>query len=52
VWRGVLASSPAIKKDVAKVLLRTADVPVPEGQVVSRFEAAKEHAMERPYVLK
>jgi D-alanine-D-alanine ligase len=27
-------------------------VPVPEGKVVSRFEAAKEHAMERPYVLK
>jgi D-alanine-D-alanine ligase len=49
---GVLASSLAMKKDVAKVLLRAADVPVPEGKVVSRFEAAKEHAMERPYVLK
>jgi D-alanine-D-alanine ligase len=49
---GVLASSLAMKKDVAKVLLRAADVPVPEGKVVSRFAAAKEHAMARPYVLK
>jgi D-alanine-D-alanine ligase len=49
---GVLASSLAMKKDVAKVLFRAAGVPVPTGKVVSRFEAAKAHAMERPYVLK
>jgi D-alanine-D-alanine ligase len=49
---GVLASSLAMKKDVAKVLFRAAGVPVPAGKVVSRFEAAKAHAMERPYVLK
>lgn len=49
---GVLASSLAMKKDLAKVLLRAAGVPVPAGKVVSRFEAAKAHLMERPYVLK
>ena len=49
---GVLASSLAMKKDLAKVMLAAAGVPVPQGKVVSRFAAAKEHAMERPYVLK
>ena len=27
-------------------------VPVPEGRVVSRFEAARSHVLERPYVIK
>ena len=49
---GVLASSLAMKKDLAKVMLAAAGVPVPQGKVVSRFEAATAHAMERPYVLK
>ncbi|HEY0439315.1 MAG TPA: D-alanine--D-alanine ligase [Xanthobacteraceae bacterium] len=49
---GVLASSLAMQKDVAKVMLKAAGVPVPEGRVVSRREAAKAHVMERPYVLK
>lgn len=49
---GVLASALAMQKDIAKVMLRAAGVPVPEGRVVSRFEAAKAHAMQRPYVLK
>jgi D-alanine-D-alanine ligase len=49
---GVLASSVAMQKDVAKVMFRAAGIPVPEGRVVSRFEAAKSHAMRRPYVLK
>ena len=49
---GVLASSLAMQKDAAKVMLRSAGVPVPAGKVVSRFEAAKAHVMERPYVLK
>jgi D-alanine-D-alanine ligase len=49
---GVMASAVAMQKDVAKVLLRAADVPVPEGLVVSRFEAAKTHLLPRPYVIK
>jgi D-alanine-D-alanine ligase len=49
---GVLASSLAMQKDLAKVMFRAAGVPVAEGVVVSRFEAAKGHVMERPYVIK
>jgi D-alanine-D-alanine ligase len=49
---GVLASAVAMQKDVAKVALAAAGVPVPEGMVVSRFDAAREHAMPPPYVLK
>jgi D-alanine-D-alanine ligase len=49
---GVRASALAIKKDVAKVMFRAAGVPVPDGIVVSRFEAAKKHLMPRPYVVK
>ncbi|MBI4273398.1 MAG: D-alanine--D-alanine ligase [Rhizobiales bacterium] len=49
---GVLASSLAMQKDLAKVMFRAAGVPVAEGVVISRFEAAKSHVMERPYVIK
>jgi D-alanine-D-alanine ligase len=49
---GVLASALAMQKDYAKVLLRAAGVPVAEGKVVSRFEAAKAHALPPPYVVK
>lgn len=49
---GVLASALAMQKDRAKVMLRAAGVPVPGGMVVSRFAAAKEHVLPRPYVLK
>src|SRR5579864_6629989 len=49
---GVLASAAAMQKDVAKVLLQAAGIPVPEGVAVSRFEAAKKHLMPRPYVIK
>ena len=49
---GVLASSLAMQKDLAKVMLAAAGVPVPQGKIVSRFEAAKAHAMARPYVIK
>jgi D-alanine-D-alanine ligase len=49
---GVLASSLAMQKDRAKVMLKAAGVPVPAGAVVSRFEAAKKHVLERPYVIK
>jgi D-alanine-D-alanine ligase len=49
---GVLASALAMQKDLAKVVMRAAGVPVPGGMVVSRQAAAKEHVLERPYVLK
>src|SRR5499426_686765 len=49
---GVLASALAMRKDLAKVVLAAAGVPVPEGRVMSRFEAAKAHAMPPPYVIK
>jgi D-alanine-D-alanine ligase len=49
---GVLASSVAMQKDVAKTVLRAAGVPVPGGVVVSRIEAAKKHQLPPPYVIK
>ena len=49
---GVLASAMAMQKDLAKVVMRAAGIPVPGGMVVSRHAAAKSHVLERPYVLK
>ena len=49
---GVLASSLAMQKDTAKIVLKAAGVPVPHGLTVSRFEAAKRHVLPPPYVLK
>jgi D-alanine-D-alanine ligase len=49
---GVLASALAMHKPAAKVALAAAGVPVPEGRVVTRAEAAKDHVLPRPYVLK
>jgi D-alanine-D-alanine ligase len=49
---GVMASAVAMQKDVAKVLFRAAAVPVPEGLVVPRLEAAKSHLLPPPYVVK
>jgi D-alanine-D-alanine ligase len=49
---GVMASAVAMQKDVAKVLFRAADVPVPDGIVASRFDAAKNHLLPPPYVVK
>ncbi|MGI8525634.1 MAG: D-alanine--D-alanine ligase [Pseudolabrys sp.] len=49
---GVLASAVAMQKDMAKLLLAAAGVPVPQGVVVSRFEAAKRHVLPPPYVIK
>lgn len=49
---GVLASALAANKDKAKLVMAAAGVPVASGRVVSRFDAAKEHAMAPPYVLK
>jgi D-alanine-D-alanine ligase len=49
---GVMASALAMQKDVAKDLFRAAGVPVAEGVVVSRLEAAKSHLLPPPYVIK
>jgi D-alanine-D-alanine ligase len=49
---GVLASSLAMQKDMAKAVFRAAGVPVPEGLVADRLEAAKSHLLPPPYVIK
>lgn len=49
---GVLASSLAIRKDKAKMVVAAAGVPVAHGISVSRFEAAKRHPLPPPYVIK
>ena len=49
---GVLASALAMDKPAAKVMMAAAGVPVPEGKVVSRAEAAKAHVIAPPYVIK
>jgi len=49
---GVLASALAMNKVMAKHALTAAGVPVPDGRVVNRAEAAKAHVLPRPYVLK
>jgi D-alanine-D-alanine ligase len=49
---GVLASALAMKKDAAKAVFRDSAIPTPGGMVVARSKAAKEHVLERPYVLK
>jgi D-alanine-D-alanine ligase len=49
---GVLASAVAMHKVYAKALFRAAGVPVAEDRVASRFEAAREHLMAPPYVIK
>jgi D-alanine-D-alanine ligase len=49
---GVLASALAMDKAQARIVMANAGVPVAEGRVVSRADAAKEHVLPRPYVLK
>lgn len=49
---GVLASALAIRKDRAKLVAAAAGVPVARGVTLSRFAAAKAHALPPPYVLK
>jgi D-alanine-D-alanine ligase len=49
---GVLASALAMHKERAKVILKAAGVPVPEGVVVHRREAAERHVVAPPYVVK
>lgn len=49
---GVLASSLAMDKEMAKHIFRAAGLPVTESVVVTRAEAAKGHVMDTPYVIK
>ncbi|MFW5660744.1 MAG: D-alanine--D-alanine ligase, partial [Oceanicaulis sp.] len=49
---GVLASALAMDKQRAKIVLEAAGVRCPEGMIVNRFEAAKTHLMDPPYVAK
>jgi D-alanine-D-alanine ligase len=49
---GVLASALAMEKDLAKVVLQAAGIPVAHGIVVDRHDAAARHALIPPYVLK
>ncbi|WP_421790883.1 D-alanine--D-alanine ligase [Hyphobacterium sp.] len=49
---GVLASALAMDKQRAKAVLEVFGATCPEGKLVDRFEAAKEHVYEPPYVLK
>ncbi len=49
---GVLASAAAMHKEMTKNVLRAAGVPVPGGMIATRSEAAKQHLLPRPYVIK
>jgi D-alanine-D-alanine ligase len=49
---GVLASALAMDKTKAKAVMAAAGVTVPGGGLFNRFEAAREHVMEPPYVVK
>lgn len=49
---GVLASSLAMDKEKSKKVAKGAGIPIAESKVLDRFEAAKEHAMTPPYVVK
>ncbi|MBP8247238.1 MAG: D-alanine--D-alanine ligase [Phenylobacterium sp.] len=49
---GVLASALAMDKAKSKAVLAAAGVTVPGGGLFNRFEAAAEHVMSPPYVVK
>jgi D-alanine-D-alanine ligase len=49
---GVLASALAMDKSRAKAVLAAAGVTVPGGRLFNRFEAAADHVMPPPYVVK
>jgi len=49
---GVLASALAMDKAKAKAVMAAAGVVVPGGGLYDRFEAAREHVMAPPYVVK
>ena len=49
---GVLASALAMDKAKAKAVLAAAGIPVPGGGLYNRFDAARDHVMAPPYVVK
>ncbi len=49
---GVLASALAMDKAKAKAVMAAAGVAVPGGGLYNRFEAARDHVMAPPYVVK
>lgn len=49
---GVLASALAMDKTKTKMVLAAAGLDVPRGALMSRHEAAVQHPMEPPYVVK
>jgi len=49
---GLLASALAMDKDKSKAVLRAAGVTVPGGGLYDRFEVARRHVIEPPYVIK
>jgi D-alanine-D-alanine ligase len=49
---GVMASAVAMNKVMSRGLFEAADVPVAHGLVVNRLDAAKQHVMPPPYVIK
>ena len=49
---GVLASSVAMHKEMTKLVLAAAGVPVPGGRVAHRLEVGKAHILPPPYVIK
>lgn len=49
---GVLASALAMHKERAKDIMKLAGVPVAEAKLVTRAEAAGQHAIDPPYVVK
>jgi D-alanine-D-alanine ligase len=49
---GVLASALAMNKARARDIFTGASIPVADGMTISRFDAAKKHPMEPPYVIK
>jgi D-alanine-D-alanine ligase len=49
---GVLASALAMDKEKAKAVFKAAGLDVPAGMLMDRNEAAREHPMATPYVVK
>ncbi len=49
---GVLASALAMDKSRSKALFTHGGIQCPEGKTLSRFEAARQHALTPPYILK
>lgn len=49
---GVMASSVAMQKDIAKTVLKAGGVPVPGGGLYPRLDVARVHIMPPPYVIK